>query len=144
MKEIAAKPILLLLAFIFALTALTASCSLTKGKEQGERAVEQFHQQFNDGQYEIIYRQGDKKFQEAVVESEFKEFLEAVRRKLGTVEKATATGWQVNATPMGTVVSLAYETQFSDGKAFEQFSFLVSGEQATLLRYDINSPLLTR
>lgn len=142
MREITTKPLLLFITFIFAFASLTVSCSLTKGKEQGGRAAEQFHQQFNVGQYQTIYQQGDKKFQEAVTEAEFTEFLEAVRRKLGTVEKATPTGWKVNAMPMGTVVTLGYETQFSDGKGTEQFSFLISGEQATLLRYDINSPLL--
>jgi hypothetical protein len=142
MRESTGKPFFLLITFIFALAALTVSCSLTKGKEKGELAAEQFHQEFNAGQYQTIYRKGDDKFQEAVTEAEFTEFLEAVRRKLGTVEKATPTGWMINATTMGTVVKLGYETQFSEGKGTEQFAFLISGDQATLLRYDINSPLL--
>ena len=140
MKKLTTKPFLLIITFIFA--ALTVSCSLTKGKEQGERAVEQFHQQFNAEQYQEIYRQGDDKFREAVSEAEFVEFLGAVKRKIGSVSKATQSGWHVNATMMGTVVTLGYEVEFSDGKGVEQFSFLVSGEQAKLLRYDVNSPLL--
>ena len=140
MKITTSKLSLSIITFIFA--ALTVSCSLTKGKEQGERAVEEFHRQFNDGQYQEIYRQGDDKFREAVNEAEFVEFLGAVKRKIGSVNKATPTGWNVNATMMGTVVTLGYEVEFSDGKGVEQFSFLVSGEQAKLLRYDVNSPLL--
>jgi hypothetical protein len=49
----------------------------------------------------------------------------------------------VNATPMGTVAIVGYDVQFSEGKGTEQFSFLISSEQANLLRYDVNSPLLT-
>ena len=142
MREIITKPLFLFITLTFAVAALTISCSLTKGKEQGERAVEKFHQQFNAGQYTEIYQQGNDKFKEVVAEAEFIEFVGAVRRKLGTVENATQAGWNVNATQMGTVVTLGYETKFSDGKGNEQFSFLISGEQASLLRYDVNSPLL--
>ena len=142
MRQIFTKPLLFFIAFAFAITASTSSCSLTKGKEQGERAVEQFHQQFNAGQYREIYEQSDKQFQDAAKEAEFIELLEAVRRKLGTVEKATPAGWRVNATPTGTVVALGYETQFSEGKGTEQFTFLISSDQAKLLGYNVNSPLL--
>jgi hypothetical protein len=43
---------------------------------------------------------------------------------------------------MGTMVVLAYETEFTEGKATEQFIYHVSGENASLYRYDIMSPLL--
>jgi Protein of unknown function (DUF4019) len=142
MKIIYIKLPRLIIILIFAVAALTVSCSLTKGKEQGERAVEQFHQQFNAGQYQEMYQQSDDKFREAATEEEFVQLLEAVKRKLGSVGKITQSGWQINATPLGTVVSLGYEVEFSDGKGVEQFSFLISGEQAKLLRYDVNSPLL--
>ena len=136
------KPFSLFIVLTLAFVALTASCSLTKGKEQGERAVEKIHQQFNAEQHAEIYQQGSDKFKEAVTEAQFTEFFEIVHRKLGTVENATQTGWNVNATTRGTVVTLDYETKFSEGKGNEQFSFLISGEQASLLTYEVNSPLL--
>jgi hypothetical protein len=142
MRKTITKPLLLITTFIVVIAVLTASCSLTKGKEQAERAVEQFHQQFNAGQYREIYQQGDAKFKEAATEAEFVQLLEAIRRKLGTVGGATQTGWRVNTTTMGTVAMVGYEVQFSEGKGNEQFSFLISGEEAKLLRYDVNSPLL--
>jgi Protein of unknown function (DUF3887)/Protein of unknown function (DUF4019) len=142
MSKFIAKPFSLFIILMFAFAALSVSCSLTKGKEQAGRAVEKFHGQFNAAQYSEIYQQGDDKFKEAVTEAEFTELLEAVRRKLGTVGNANQAGWRVNATTMGTVVVVGYETQFSEGKGSEQFSFLINGEQANLLRYDINSPLL--
>jgi len=142
MRKIILKPFSLFIVLTLAFVVFTVSCSLTKGKEQAERAVEKFHQQFNAAQYSEIYQQGDSKFKEAVTEAELMQLLEAVRRKLGTVEGATSTGWRVNATPMGTVAMVGYDTQFSEGKGNEQFSFLISGEQANLLRYDVNSPLL--
>ena len=142
MKIINIKLPRLIITFIFVVAALTVSCSLTKGKEQGEHAVEEFHRQFNSGQYQEMYQQSDDKFREAATQEEFVQLLEAVKRKLGSVGKITQSGWKVNATPSGTVVSLGYEVEFSDGKGVEQFSFLISGEQTKLLRYDVNSPLL--
>lgn len=142
MRKIISRPFLLIITFAFTVVALTASCSLTKGREQAERAVEQFHKQFNAGQYQEIYQQSDAKFKEAVTETEFVQLLEAIRRKLGTVENSTQIGWRVNATTMGTVAMVDYDVQFSEGKGTEQFSFLISGEQANLLRYNVDSPLL--
>ncbi len=142
MRKIISRPFLLIITFAFTVVALTASCSLTKGREQAERAVEQFHKQFNAGQYQEIYQQSDAKFKEAVTETEFVQLLEAIRRKLGTVENSTQIGWRGNATTMGTVAMVDYDVQFSEGKGTEQFSFLISGEQANLLRYNVDSPLL--
>ena len=39
----------ILLVCIIALLGATCSCSMAKGKEYGERAVNQFHEQFNAG-----------------------------------------------------------------------------------------------
>lgn len=126
---------------LITLVAVTASCSMGKSKEAGESAVVQFHNQFNAGQYKQIYDQADEAFRKAATETEVLALLEAIHKKLGTIKQANASGWHVN---MGeaTTVSLQYETEFTEGKATEQFVFLVSGEKAALVNYTINSPLL--
>lgn len=123
-------------------TAFICSCSLAKGKPIAESAVAQFHNQFNNEQFHEIYAQSDSKFQESTSEEQLNEFLSAVHRKIGTVKTANQAGWHVNATTMGTVVDLQYDTEFTEGKAGEEFEFIVSGEQAKLVHYNINSPLL--
>jgi len=42
----------------------------------------------------------------------------------------------------GTMVSLAYEVEFSEGKGTEQFVFTVTADKALLFNYNVNSPLL--
>ena len=133
---------LFLLTFIATLLVAGSSCSLTKGKETGEHAVVKFHNQLNAGQYHEIYAQADEGFRKAGTEADAVALFEAVRRKLGTVKNSNETGWHVNATPGGTKVSLAYEVEFSEGKGTEEFVFQVSGDQALLFNYNINSPLL--
>lgn len=132
----------LLLTFIAGLLVAVSSCSLTKGKELGELAVIQFHNQFNAGQDHEIYSQSDEGFQKAASEADTVAMFEAVRRKLGTVKNSNQVGWHVNATPMGTMVTLTYEVEFNEGKGTEQFVFRVSGDKALLFNYNVNSPLL--
>lgn len=122
---------------------LTVSCAfLNKGREAGESAVNHFHQQLNAEQYTEIYRQADERFRSAVKEAESTALFEAVHRKLGIVKNGTVTSWRVDSTPAGTFVSLVYNTTFTGGEGVEQFRFLISGEQASLVNYNINSPQL--
>ncbi|HXL79844.1 MAG TPA: hypothetical protein VN951_03125 [Pyrinomonadaceae bacterium] len=133
---------ILILTFIAALLVVITSCSVTKGKEIGERAVVQFHNQFNAGQYHDIYSQTDEGFRKGTSESDTLALFDAVHRKLGTVKNANQTEWHVNATTAGTVVTLTYNTEFTEGHANEQFVFYVTGDSARLFHYNVNSPLL--
>ena len=134
-----ARPGLILIALLL---ALGSACSLTKGKGIAEAAVVKFHDQFNAGQYHEIYEQADDAFKKSASEDEFVALLEAVHRKLGTVKQAHSSGWGVNATPTGTMATLSYDIDFSEGKGNEQFVFHISGDKAALYRYNVNSPLL--
>lgn len=133
---------ILFLAFIAALLVVVNSCSLTKGKEIGEQAVVQFHNQFNAGQYREVYAKSDEGFRKVTSEADTLALFEAVRRKLGTVKNSNQTSWHVNATPAGTMVTLAYDVEFSEGKGTEQFVFTVNGDKALLFNYNVNSPPL--
>jgi hypothetical protein len=127
---------------IFGLTLfimLLASCSFTQSKASAESAVAKFHEQFNAGQYHEIYTQGDEEFRKTTSEQDVVNLLEVVRRKLGTTKTSSQQGWYVNATTMGTMVTLTYETEFTEGKGIEQFVFRVSGDRAALYNYHINS-----
>ena len=128
--------------FSTALFVVLTSCSFTKGKANGEQAVVKFHNQFNAGQYHEIYAQSDDGFRKATSEADALALFEAVRRKLGTVKNSTQTRWHVNATPAGTMVSLAYDVEFSEGKGSEEFVFHLDGDKALLFNYHVNSPLL--
>jgi hypothetical protein len=139
--RIGTKQILISTLIAVLLVVITA-CSVTGGKEIGERAVVQFHNQLNAGQYHDIYAQADEGFRKGTSEPDTLAYFDAVHRKLGTVKNTNQTGWHVNATTAGTVVTLAYDTEFTEGHANEQFVFYVSGDNARPFHYNINSPLL--
>jgi hypothetical protein len=131
-----------LLILVALLLAIGGACSLTKGKGIAEAAVVEFHNQFNAGKYHEIYQQTDEGFKKSVTEDDFTALLEAVHRKLGTVNQAHSSAWGVNTTTAGTMASLSYEVEFSEGKGNEQFVFHISGDKAFLYHYNVNSPLL--
>ena len=130
------------LVLVALLLALVSACSLTKGKGIAEAAVVKFHDQFNAEQFHEIYEQTDDGFKKSVSEDDFVALLGAVHRKLGTVKQAHSAGWGVNATPTGTMATLTYDVDFSEGKGGEQFVFHISGDKAALYHYNVNSPLL--
>ena len=118
------------------------ACSMTKGKGLAEKAVVQFHEQFNAQRYREIYSQTDDEFKKFASEADFVALLEAVQRKLGAVKGSSPSGWGVNATTMGTMATLSYDVEFGEGKGQEQFVFRISNDRALLYRYNVNSPLL--
>ena len=132
----------LILVGVTVLLAAASACSLAKGKGIAEKAVAQFHEQFNARQYHEIYVQADDDFKKSASEADFTALLEAVQRKLGTVKGANPAGWGVNATPLGTMATLSYQVDFSEGKGQEQFVFRIKNEHASLYGYNVNSPLL--
>ena len=130
------------LFFIFALIITTGSCSLMKSREPAEAAVANFHIQYNDGQFREIYSQADNEFKKSASEEQLLQLLETARRKLGMVKQSTQTKWNVNATTSGTLITLTYDVEFSEGKGTEQFVWRMNEDRALLYNYNVNSPLL--
>jgi hypothetical protein len=122
--------------------SIFAGCGLTKGKEAATKAVDKFHQQFNDSKFTEIYSAATPAFKTSATEADFMKFIQAVRRKLGAFKSSTSSGWSANATTSGTFVALSFNSEFEQGRAVETFTFVVSGASATLQGYNVNSPKL--
>jgi hypothetical protein len=130
------------MVLLIGLLTLSSACSLTKGKATAEAAVVKFHDQFNAGKYQEIYAEADEGFKSSVTEDQWVALLEAVQRKLGSVKESHSTGWGVNTTTAGTMATLSYDVDFSEGKGDEKFIFHITGDKALLYHYNVNSPLL--
>jgi hypothetical protein len=128
-------------AFLFGTCILLSSCgSSTKSLELAQQNVELFHAQFDTEQYTALYAACDEKFHQATSESDFVKLLEAVHRKLGTVQQSnlrnTGVAWFAG---QGTTVTLVYDTKFSEGTGKEQFVWHIKDNSAALYGYNINS-----
>src|SRR4051812_31105514 len=126
----------------FVLTPLLCSCSFSTAKTTAEKAVETFHQQYNDNKYTEIYSAAAPEFRSVASESDYNNFIQTVRAKMGAYKSSTESSYRTSATTSGTFVTLHYKSQFEHSEGTEDFTFVISGGAAKLQRYDVNSPLL--
>ena len=127
-----------------AATILLAGCGFAKTKDVAKQAVNTFHQQYNDDKLSDIYLATAQDFKISTREEDYMQFMEIVRRKMGLFKSASETGWNTNITHDGIFVTLHYKSQYERGSGTEDFTFIVSGVSAKLLRVDVNSPLLPK
>lgn len=111
-----------------------------QAKEIALKAIERFHQEFNDP--------NSRNFHIAHVSEQPEETklrvnaIQKAQTRLGSFETATVTSCNTTSRPAGVVVDCILESKFERGSATERFSFLVSGRSAVPQGYSIESPLL--
>jgi Protein of unknown function (DUF4019) len=129
------------LAMLCASCILLSSCSgSVKALEIAKQNVDKFHSQLDTEQYAVIYAAADDKFHQATSESEFTKILQAIHRKLGTVQKSDLGNMNISwYTGQGETVTLVYNTTFAQGTGTEQFVWHVKDSNASLYGYHINS-----
>lgn len=115
------------------------ACSVRKGREISERAVEQFHARLSAGQCREIYAESDEGFRKKTTEAQMLALCEDVRQRLGVVKSTKQKEWSVNSTPAGDVATLTYETEFAQGKAVEHFVWVIKGEKTLLFQYNVEN-----
>jgi hypothetical protein len=131
-----------LLAAVTLLVCLVLwSCTSTEADMSiAKTAVDQFHLQLDAQHYHTLYVAADAKLHQETTEEDFTKLLVAVHSKLGNVQNASATGWNVSwFAGTGTTVRLGYKTTFASGTGEEMFVWHISGGQALLYGYHINS-----
>ena len=119
---------------------LSISCGLFQNKDLAGKAVDRFHQLFNEQSYSVIYHEADAQFHRSMTVPDFDDLLQAMQKSLGLFKQARQTGFQSS----GTIATLTYESEFTRGKATEQFGYAISSGGAALVSYSITSPLLIR
>jgi hypothetical protein len=125
----------------FAMCLAVAACSsASSGIALAKEGVGQFHQQLDSEQYDVLYTAADAKLHGMTSKSDFTKLLTAVHRKLGAVQQAnlrnTGISWYAG---QGETVTLVYETTFTSGSGTEQFVWHITGNEAKLYGYHINS-----
>lgn len=98
-----------------------------------------FHAMVNEERYGDIYDAAADDFRSAGSKERFVGPLSAGRRNLGPITGTSNAGWRVRTLNLRTFVDLTQQTTFQEGKATERFTLLVSGEEARLVGYHIDS-----
>jgi hypothetical protein len=124
---------------ILAAMALAGCGRIFKDKDVAEKAVAHFHDQYNQGQIEEIWKDADPAFTSAAPRLGYGEFMGSLQRKLGKVVSTSNVGWHVNFYNQQTTVRLVQETVFEHGNGTESFAFTINGTNAVLLGYHVES-----
>jgi hypothetical protein len=112
---------------------------LMKSGDAAKKEIISFHQLFNEERLGEIYSKGHEKLKSAASETEFLEFVTAVRKRLGRVTSTSNVGSNIQGVNLQTFVVLKQETKFEQGSGVETFTFIVENEVALLAGYYINS-----
>jgi hypothetical protein len=105
-------------------------------------AVEHFHQQLNDADFEGIYAEASNDFRRSGNHDDMIRFLALVHSKMGAAGKASTVGFHMNWRNGHLWVDRALNTQFALGPGQESFIWIADHEQLRLYGYHITSPNL--
>lgn len=132
-----------LLIVVLSILAVGLGCSsLFGGTASSEKAVERFHQQFNDGQFDDIYSGGSKEFKDAAPQNDFVAMLRHINGRLGKMKSKSLGSWGIRTVGIGSVVELKYDTEFENGPGKEKFTFLMVNDEPKLLGYEVEADKL--
>lgn len=123
-------------------TALLCSCDSSTSKTLAEKAVETFHQKYNDKKDAEIYSLAAPEFRSATNKADYDIFIQTVHSKMGVYKSSIESSYRTSVTTSGTFVTLHYKSKFEYSEGTEDFTFIISDGIAKLQRYDVNSPLL--
>ena len=105
-------------------------------------AVEQFHRELDQGDYDSIYENATDAFRAAGTHGDQVKFLEMVHQKMGNSGKMSPQGFHVNWNNNQVVVDQVYSTKFALGEAQESFVWVIEKDRPRLHSYRIDSPNL--
>jgi hypothetical protein len=102
------------------------------------KSVETFRFAWMKEDYYQLYEASDPAFKEKVTYEQFTQFMHSMRNKLGEIRASSSVGEEVTYTTTGTLVVLTYSTEFTKGKASEQFAWIIKEDRSSLYNYTIN------
>jgi hypothetical protein len=137
-------PVVWKLSFAVAAVILTFyawrfGSELVQGRLLANMAVQHFHQEFNEGQYEQITLEGDDGFADKQKRAQFMALLETVHSKLGNADSESFVNMTVNVGTDGTFLSAEYNTTFDHEHVLETYTWRKKSGKLLLYGYKIRS-----
>lgn len=127
---------------IIGLCLLMAACNPLAVAETSDREIERFHQRWNAGDVEAIWRGAHPDFRTGPTREQFAEAVALMNEALGDVQSSEREGVQINTVNGETTAQILMRTQFANGEGLETFTLRGEGEALHLLYYHVESSLL--
>lgn len=118
-----------------ALLCLLSACGTSKKTDLAEGEVVKFHSAFNAGQFESIYEQAGKELKAVAKRKEFVDMLKGIDRAVGKAGDTKRITWHINYQTSGTLITMDYQTKFSEGAGIERFVYKIEDDKALLVGY---------
>jgi outer membrane biogenesis lipoprotein LolB len=118
---------------------LLAGCSSDESLTAVRSQISHFREQMASQQFHQIYAEASDDLKKSSTEQQMVDLLAAINRKLGAVADAKENGWKVDFRTTGSMVTLSLKTQFERGSGIETFVYRISGKDALLMGYHVNS-----
>jgi hypothetical protein len=125
-----------------ALALLLTACSGGESVTGANKAIAQFHEQLNGGNFHQIYAASDTGFQKGSSETDASKLFAAVHSKLGAFKSGSQGAWRVNYNTAGNNTVVQFNSVYEKGKATETFTFVGDANAPRLYGYNIDSPTL--
>ncbi|QQS37762.1 MAG: hypothetical protein IPM56_07385 [Ignavibacteriales bacterium] len=128
------------ITFSLVMLILFSSCmNLNQNKEVAEKAIQKFHENFNNQSFNEIYNNSDKEFKSKTSIEEFNKFISVVYSKLGPHISSESKMVSVTTGNMDTYIRVNQITKFKKGSGEELFIFSMHDKKLLLFNYNINS-----
>jgi len=105
-------------------------------------AVDHFHQELNDADYDAIYEEASDEFRRSGNRPDILKFLQMVHEKMGNSGNKKAAGFNAKWSNSHVTVDQVFNTEFALGQGQENFVWIIEQDHARLYGYHINSPNL--
>jgi len=102
-------------------------------------AVDHFHQELNNSDYETIYEEASDEFRRSGNRPDMVKFFQMVHEKMGNSGDKKAAGFHVSWTNGRVTVNQVFDTEFALGQGQESFVWTIEHDHARLYGYHIDS-----
>jgi hypothetical protein len=123
----------------FLAVALVAGCSSSADVATARMGIARFRELMEAQQFHQIYEEASDELKKKTQEQQFVRVLTAFRGKLGGVRVTEDNAMRVTFRPSGTLVELAFKTEFERGSGIETFAYNVVQGSAWLVGYRVDS-----
>ena len=130
--------LLVLLAFVVVVVLWSCSRSMYHDYRLTSVAVERFHRQLNNQDYDGIYEEASDEFRNAGTHADEVKVLDTIHQKMGNAGNVSSAGFHVNWRNGHVFVDEVFKTQFVLGEAQESFVWIVQ-DQPRLVGYHVDS-----
>lgn len=114
--------------------------ALFMNKSEKESAINHFHEQYNNGEFDSIWNEAQPKFRDSLTKDEYINHMHDVQNKFGkVVSSSQLSKREVNRFSWTRKIEIVQRTVFEKGESVETFRFEFINQKALLIHYSIKS-----